>query len=108
MTIEEFVTGSAFPNVASIADNDRHTITWLSREHSNAFTVHPKKEDESRLVEAVWTTRDAETGGYISIKGKIFSIAPDMSITELKVDKYPPDDEQTQYVSLRDFFKDER
>ena len=108
MTIEEFVMGNAFPNVASFADTYLQSMCWIDKDKGITFTVHPKGKDGNRIVEGIWHTKDTETGEYISIKGKIFSIAPDMSITELKAEKYPPDDEQTQYVSLADFFKDER
>lgn len=108
MTIEEFVTGSAFPNMANIADTYLQSMCWIDTNKGITFTVNPKEKDGNRIVEGVWHTKDSETSATISLKGKVYRVSPDMTITELRTEIYPPDDEQTQYVSLVDLFKDER
>ena len=70
--------------------------------------THPKGKDGNRIVEGIWHTKDTETGETISLKGKVCCVSAGMRIDELSVEKYPPDDEQTVYVSLADLFKDER
>lgn len=108
MTIEEFVLGNAFPNVASFADTYLQPICWIDKDKGITFTVHPKDKDGNRIVEGIWHTKDTETGETISLKGKVCCVSAGMRIDELSVEKYPPADEQTVYVSLADLFKDER
>lgn len=108
MTIEAFVMGNAFPNVAYLADTRLRSMCWIDEDKGITFTVHPKGKDGNRIVEGIWHTKDTETGETISLKGKVCCVSVGMRIDELSVEKYPPDDEQTVKVSLADLFKDER
>ena len=108
MTIEAFVMGNAFPNMASFADTYLQPMCCIDKDKGITFTVHPKGKDGNRIVEGIWPTKDTETGETISLKGKVCCVSVGMRIDELSVVKYPPDDEQTLKVSLADLFKDER
>lgn len=83
MTIEEFVTGSAFPNMANIADTYLQSMCWIDKDKGITFTVNPKEKDGNRIIEGVWHTKDSETSATISLKGKVYRVSPDMSTIEL-------------------------
>lgn len=83
MTIEEFVMGNAFPNVASFADTCLQSMCWIDKDKGITFTVHPKGKDGNRIVEGLWHTKDTETGETISLKGKICCVSGAMRIDEL-------------------------
>lgn len=107
MTIEAFVFGNVFPNVAFFADTHLQPMCLIDKDKGITFAVHPKGKDGNRIVEGVWHTKDTETGETISLIGKVYCVSAGMRIDELCVKKYPPDDEQTVYVSLADLFKEE-
>lgn len=88
MTIEAFVMGNAFPNVASFADTYLQSMCWIDKDKGTTFTVHPKGKDGNRIVEGIWHTKDAETGETISLKGKVCCVSVGMRIDELVEEVY--------------------